>query len=138
MIDEGNCREDDSRNDGGSNDSLDDRPKYVQVRDALIERIRSGAWKSGQLIPSEPEIAREFDVAPGTARRALGMLVEIGLLKRRHGSGTWVQDDQSERYRFLSLYDHDNMRIPPHSRDVRSAVARANARERSKLGLPDK
>ena len=51
-----------------------DRPLYAQVRERLIERIRSGEWKPGQLIANEFEIAAEFGVSQGTARKAIGDL----------------------------------------------------------------
>ena len=111
----------------------------MRVRDGLIERIQSGVWKPGQIIPSEHEIAREFDVSQGTARRALMMLVELGFLSRRQGSGTWVQDDTpAVRYRFFSFYDKDGVKITPESRDVHALVAPASSTERARLGLEKK
>jgi GntR family transcriptional regulator len=131
------CRDEDGRDAGApGSDSEHDRPKYMQVRDALVERIRSGTWKPGDVIPSEQEIAREFDVASGTARKAILILVEeLGLLTRRQGSGTWVQD--AAPYRFFSFFDDGNVRVAPDSRDFTSTLARANKQERSLLKLQD-
>ena len=42
------------------NPASDKRPLYAQVYAELVERIRSGRWKAGQLIPNEFEIAAEF------------------------------------------------------------------------------
>jgi GntR family transcriptional regulator len=104
-----------------------------------VERIRSGTWKPGEAIPSEQEIAREFDVAPGTARKAILLVKEMGLLTRRQGSGTWVHGDTlAERYRFFGLFDDDNVRIKPGTLDLTSSLARANKSERSVLKLQDK
>ena len=50
---------------------LSSRSLYLQVRDALAERIAKGAWRPGALIPNEGELAREFGVSPGTMRKAL-------------------------------------------------------------------
>jgi GntR family transcriptional regulator len=134
MPDHNHGRDDDDRDDGGNSDSQEDRPKYRQVRDQLMDRIRSGAWRRGQLIPSEQEVARELRVSPGTARRALSILVEMGLLTRRHGSGTWVQ---GESRHFFSFFDEDNVRIEPANSGFVAKLARANSRERSLLNLRD-
>jgi GntR family transcriptional regulator len=139
MTEDNHGREEDGRDGGGSSESSDERPKYLQVRDGLVERIRAGTWKRGQPIPSEQVIAAEFDVSPGTARKAILLVTEMGLLTRRQGSGTWVQEDSpAARYRFFSLFDSDNARIVPDSRDLISMVARANSHERSRLDLEDK
>src|SRR5689334_23908836 len=59
----------------------DTRPLYAKVREQLVERIRSGTWKPGQLIPSEFEIAAEFGVSQGTARKAISALAAERLVK---------------------------------------------------------
>jgi GntR family transcriptional regulator len=139
MSDDNHGRDEDGRDDGGCSDNDDDRPKYAQVRDALVERVRSGVWKQGQLIPSEPDIAAEFGVSTGTARRALESLVKDHVLIRRHGAGTWVQGDTlDDRYRFFGIFGKDDVRITPDSRDVKAMIARANSRERSTLSLEEK
>jgi GntR family transcriptional regulator len=67
-----------------------DGPLYAQVRQLLRERIRSGTWRPGQLLPNEFEIADEFGVSQGTARKALDALAQDGLVVRRQGRGTFV------------------------------------------------
>jgi GntR family transcriptional regulator len=47
------------------------RPLYLQLRDTLVERVAKGEWKPGAAIPNEVHLAREFDVSPGTVRKAL-------------------------------------------------------------------
>ena len=47
------------------------RPLYLQLRDALAERIAGGDWKPGNAIPNESDLAREFGVSTGTMRKAL-------------------------------------------------------------------
>ena len=72
------------------------RPFYLQVRDALAERIAGGEWKPGTAIPNESDLAREFGVSPGTMRKALDLLEAEHLLTRRQGRGTFVNDQASE------------------------------------------
>jgi GntR family transcriptional regulator len=72
------------------------RPLYLQVRDALAERIAGGEWKPGTAIPNESDLARQFGVSPGTMRKALDLLEAEHLLTRRQGRGTFVNDQASE------------------------------------------
>jgi GntR family transcriptional regulator len=71
------------------------RPLYLQVRDALAERIAGGEWKPTTAIPNESDLAREFGVSPGTMRKALDLLEAEHLLTRRQGRGTFVNDQAS-------------------------------------------
>jgi len=75
----------------------DPRPLYAQVEAILNERIVSGAWKSGQALPAEPELAHELGVSPGTLRRALGGLERRHLIERRQGRGTYVARQTSRQ-----------------------------------------
>jgi GntR family transcriptional regulator len=38
-------------------------PLYVQVRNRLVQRIGSGQWAPGDLIPNEFQLAREYNEA---------------------------------------------------------------------------
>lgn len=70
-------------------------PLYLQVRDAMAERIAAGEWKPSTTIPNEGDLAREFGVSPGTMRKALDLLEVERLLTRRQGRGTFVNDQSS-------------------------------------------
>ena len=39
-------------------------PKYFRIKQAVLERIASGAWTPGAMIPSEVELCREFRRQP--------------------------------------------------------------------------
>ena len=113
------------------------RPLYAQVRERLIERIRSGEWKPGQLIANEFEIAAEFGVSQGTARKAIGALASEGLVVRRQGRGTFVVEHTPahELFRFFNLFDEAGAALIPDSRDMKSSLALASAEERKALAL---
>jgi GntR family transcriptional regulator len=69
---------------------------YLQVRDALAERIASGQWKSGTPIANEGDLARELGVSGGTVRKALELMEAQRLITRRQGRGTFVRDQSSD------------------------------------------
>jgi GntR family transcriptional regulator len=63
---------------------------YEQLAADLEERIKSGEWEPGTLLPSEKQLMQEYNLARGTVRRALQVLVEKGLVYKRAGRGTIV------------------------------------------------
>ncbi|OZU88015.1 GntR family transcriptional regulator [Virgibacillus indicus] len=66
-------------------------PLYHQVKDILIARISEGIWKPGDLIPTETELMKEFDVSRTTIRQAITVLVQEGLLEKQQGKGTTIK-----------------------------------------------
>jgi GntR family transcriptional regulator len=89
------------------------RPLYLQLRDALVERIARGEWKPGMTIPNESDLAREFGVSAGTMRKALDLMEGERLLTRRQGRGTFVNDQGSEELalRYCNIRGLDGRRI---------------------------
>lgn len=118
-------------------DPSDARPLYAQVRETLVERIKAGTWKPGQLIPNEFEIAAEFGVSQGTARKALDVLAVDGLVVRRQGKGTYVVEHTPAEmlFRFFQLHDRDGRQIQPDSPFAKANAAIANKAECAALGL---
>lgn len=66
-------------------------PLYVQVADAVAARIASGELPPNRLIPSENRLTQEYGIARGTARKALDLLRERGLVVTVVGRGTFVK-----------------------------------------------
>lgn len=65
-------------------------PVYRQIEAAILSNIRNGVWSEDDKLPSEDDLAKYFGVSRGTVRRAIGELVNEGVLKRLHGHGTFV------------------------------------------------
>src|SRR4029450_6112071 len=84
------------RNAAMSANNFSGRPLYLQVRDALMERIAAGAWKPGTALPNERDLAQTFGGGVGTMRRALQILEREGVLARRQGSATFASEHISE------------------------------------------
>lgn len=89
------------------------RPLYLQVRDALAQRIAAGEWKPSTAIPNEGDLARQFGVSPGTTRKALDLLEAQRLLTRRQGRGTFVNDQSSEELavRYSNIRERDGTHV---------------------------
>lgn len=68
------------------------QPRYVQIKETIRHRIRSGDWVEGVQIPSEHKLLEEFSVSRMTVHRALRDLTDEGLLTRVQGLGTFVAE----------------------------------------------
>jgi len=69
-------------------------PAYVQLAQILRQRIATNAYGPGARLPSESVIAKNFGISAMTARQAIGILHEEGLIDRIQGRGTFVRQLQ--------------------------------------------
>lgn len=67
-------------------------PLYMQVAEMLADRIAKGEWGPGVMLPAEQELARDLEVSNGTIRKAMLVLLDNQLIRRRQGRGTYVLD----------------------------------------------
>jgi len=66
-------------------------PRYVAIADDLMSRVAAGEWPVGDLLPTEPELAADYQVSRETLRRALHRMEARGLISRHPGTGTRVE-----------------------------------------------
>jgi DNA-binding GntR family transcriptional regulator len=72
-------------------DPLAPVPRYRQIAAIIRERIESGQLEPNRPIPSEVQIENEFGVARATARRAVAVLRDEGLIVTVPGMGSYVK-----------------------------------------------
>lgn len=65
---------------------------YARVADHLAARIEAGELAPGARLPSERDLAAEYGVALGTARRAIVELRDRGLVVTLPAKGTFVAE----------------------------------------------
>jgi GntR family transcriptional regulator len=113
------------------------RPLYLQVRDALLERIKDGRWKPGTNLPSEIDLYRQLGVSLGTLRKALSVLEAEQLITREPGRGTFVRDHQAGQAlgRFNPIRDADGAPLRGQVTSRKVKLAQPTLAERSALRL---
>ncbi|BCQ59599.1 hypothetical protein PBOI14_13490 [Pseudomonas sp. Boi14] len=62
-------------------------PLYLQLARNLEAAIHAGQWKAEQALPSERNLSELLGISRVTARKALEVLFEQGLIRRSQGSG---------------------------------------------------
>jgi GntR family transcriptional regulator len=65
-------------------------PIYFLIQQHILEQIQQGILQPGQQLPTEAELAQQYQVSRITAKRALDELVRQGRAYRQQGRGTFV------------------------------------------------
>jgi GntR family transcriptional regulator len=72
------------------------KPRYLQIAETLHKEIRHGDHPVGRHLPTETALCKRFNISRFTARAALRLLEEQGLISRRRGSGTTVRSAETQ------------------------------------------
>lgn len=72
-------------------------PRYVDLAIRLRQAIASGRFDVGSQLPTEHELCERHRVSRHTARAALKMLEDEGLIDRRPGLGTRIISTETKR-----------------------------------------
>ncbi len=84
-------------------------PAYRQIATSIRMQIDRGVYPEGSKLPNEDQIAKMHGVSRGTVRQAIGDLSNQGIVKRIHGSGTFVCEPGNvckiETDHFISFLD---------------------------------
>jgi GntR family transcriptional regulator len=67
------------------------RPASERIADELRAAIAAGDLPPGAKLPSERELAQQYDAARNTVRQAIRILSEAGLVLAEHGRGVFVR-----------------------------------------------
>jgi GntR family transcriptional regulator len=113
-------------------------PLYYQIQQALLEKIERGELAAGDLLDSEEELARRYQVSRMTARQALHGLKSRGVAVSQKGRGTFVTRPKLEK-NIMHLQgftvDMRQRGMNPASRLLEQAVAAPTAEHCEKLRL---
>ena len=71
--------------------SGDETPKYIRIRDWLLDRILASNLARGGRLPSEHDLIRQFEVSRVTVRQALEALRSDGIIESQHGKGWFLR-----------------------------------------------
>jgi GntR family transcriptional regulator of arabinose operon len=71
--------------------AIADMPRHRQIYEVLLAEIQTGVYKPGDRLPSEALLCERFDASRITVAKAFQSLQRDNLVRRRPGSGTYVE-----------------------------------------------
>jgi len=114
-------------------------PMHYQLRQLLLAQIEAGAWKPGDLIPSEQELQETYGLSRTTVRQTLSELVFEGKLTRHRGKGTFVASGKfahNPRNHQGLTYKLEEQGVKPGWQVLDERTVTAPAQVRAALNLP--
>lgn len=87
----------------GAKPMSDPMPLHRAIYEELLREVRNGQYQPGDRLPSEAVLCERFDASRITVAKAIQGLQRDGLVVRRPGSGTYVQQPQELSSRQFGL-----------------------------------
>jgi GntR family transcriptional regulator len=112
-------------------------PLYLQLSQHLARLVREGRFKAHEALPSERWLSETLKLSRVTARKAIGQLVDQGLIVRRHGSGNYIAPQIEQPLSRLTSFSEELRQrgFVPSSRWLKRACTAAAPDEQLTLGL---
>ncbi len=116
-------------------------PKYLQLSEWLKSMIDKGRYAVGERLPSEIELSNMFSVNRNTVRQAIQQLVNIDLVIKKNGIGTFVSSrtDNKLQYSLQNIqsltHELNKLGIKPDTKMLSKKVIRTTDDLAEKLML---
>ena len=116
---------------------------YQEVLKQMLEAVKDGTWTPGEKIPSEMELAEQFEVGRNSIREATKSLAVFGIVDSRPGQGTFISEDALRKITNTELMNYLSddsswvelmqIRIMLESQNVYWAAERATSNDMMEL-----
>lgn len=80
-------------------------PRYQQIAIDIASKIVSGHYQEGDKIYARSALSSQYSVSSETARRAISILSDIGIVETLRGSGVVIKS-QEKAIKFVKQYDN--------------------------------
>jgi len=102
-------------------------PLYRQLKNTILDEIKSNSIAIDKRIPSERELSEKYDISRMTARKAIDELVRDKYLIRIIGKGTYVTDiNKSSEFTRVISFTEDMLKL---GYSVKSKILKFNLSE---------
>lgn len=79
--------------------------RYHQIAVELASKIAEGWYTVGEKLSARSTLASNYNVSPETARKAVNILVDLGVVTIKQGSGTYVAS-REKAHLFVERYQN--------------------------------
>lgn len=114
-------------------------PLYHQLKTILLNKIEEGEWKPEEQLPTESELANQFNVSKITVRQALKEIADLGIVRREQGRGTFVEKPKVQQGPRALTGFTDEMRrhgLPAASKVLEKSIMEATPELAEALQVP--
>src|SRR5690625_1545040 len=66
------------------------KPLFEKIAEDIKKKVDEGYYVTAQKLPSEYDLADEYEISQLTVRKAINLLVKQNVLFKRNGKGTYV------------------------------------------------
>lgn len=115
------------------------KPLYQQIKDYILYKIEAGEFTPNTRIPSERELAKQFNVSRVTASKAIKELIQAGRLYVQIGKGTYINEEPIDlQLETLTSFTEEvvNRQQRPSSRILQAEFVPADDEVAHRLKLP--
>ncbi len=96
--------------------------KFEFISADIQEKIRQGIYPVGQLLPSENELAKTYDVSRETIRKAQKRLEDTGFIQKKQGKGAFVLDFTRFSFPISGLTSYKELQEAQHFKTLTSVL----------------
>ena len=100
-------------------------PRYQQIAVDIAERITENRYSVGEKLHARSTLASTYGVSPETTRKAINVLVDLGIMEVKHGSGVYVAS--KERAKNFALQYRDVQSVQQLKNEIMVSVERQKA-----------
>lgn len=103
------------------------QPRYQQIARLIAEKIARNELKVGEKIYARSTLATTFGVSPETARKAISVLSDLGIVDPVHGSGVIVVSRQKAQEHLEQYQEVETIQ------DLQEQILESVVRQQSEL-----
>jgi len=110
-----------------------------EVAEQLRKAIADGKYKTGEQLPIEPELMKQFGVGRSSVREAIRILANSGLLRVQQGVGTFIEapaginEPFHQRLKRAEAHDLDEVRQLLEMKIAEKAAANRTEKDLEKI-----
>jgi len=110
-----------------------------EVAEQLRKAIANGKYKTGEQLPIEPELMKQFGVGRSSVREAIRILANSGLLRVQQGVGTFIEapaginEPFHQRLKRAEAHDLDEVRQLLEMKIAEKAAANRTEKDLEKI-----
>lgn len=115
-------------------------PLYFQLKEIILETIKEGSLKPGDLLPTEAEFESMFNISRTTVRQAMMELVKENILYRKKSKGTFVAKPKIKQENLMKIRAAHalitSQNVKPTTKVLEIGKTQADAGVAEHLGVP--